>query len=76
MKIYKNIDAYIAAQPEHLRSMLAEIRAIILKAAPEAEESISYGMPAFKLHGKYLVYFAVWKNHIGLYPLPSGIKTF
>ncbi len=48
------------------------MRQVIKKAAPEAVEAISYQMPTFKLNGRYLVYFAAWKNHIGFYPLPSG----
>jgi uncharacterized protein YdhG (YjbR/CyaY superfamily) len=48
----------------------------ILKAAPEASEAISYGIPTFKLNGRPLVYFAAWKNHIGFYPMPSAAKAF
>ena len=63
----KNIDAYIAAQPENLRPLLVQMRQTIRKAAPKAEEVISYQMPAFKYYGM-LVYFAAWKTHIGFYP--------
>jgi uncharacterized protein YdhG (YjbR/CyaY superfamily) len=52
------------------------MRQTIQKAAPEAEEAISYGIPTFKLNGKNLVHFAGWKNHIGFYPTPSGTKAF
>ena len=71
----KNIDQYIAGFPNDLRVILETIRETIKKAAPDAEETISYQMPAFKLKG-YLVYFAAFKNHIGFYPMPSAIEKF
>lgn len=52
------------------------MRQTIRRAAPEAEEAISYGIPTFKLNGKNLVHFAGWKNHVGFYPTPSGTNTF
>lgn len=55
--------------------MLEQMRNIISKAAPAAEEIISYAMPAYRLHGN-LVYFAAYKNHLGFYPSSSGVKTF
>ena len=74
-KHYTTIDDYIAASPENTRAMLEKIRQIIRENAPNAEETISYGMPSFKLNGN-LVYFAAFKNHIGFYPVPSGIEAF
>lgn len=71
----KNIDAYIATFPEYTRELLEQMRAIIHKAAPKAEETISYQMPAFKANGM-LVYFAGYQHHIGFYPTPSGIENF
>ncbi len=71
-----HMEAYIAGFPEDVRILLQEIRATIKKVAPEAEESISYGMPAFKMNGKPLVYFAGYKNHIGFYATPSGHAKF
>ena len=71
----KDIDSYISIQPESTRLILEKLRQTIKKAAPQAEEVISYQMPAFKYHGM-LVYFAAWKNHIGFYPVSSGIKEF
>ena len=71
----RDIDEYIAGFPKDIREILEKIRATIRKAAPEAEEAISYGMPAFKLNG-YLVYFAAYKKHIGFYPVPTGIEAF
>lgn len=72
---FKNIDEYIALQPENVRGKLEEIRLEIKRAAPMAEEVISYKMPAFRFKG-VLVYFATAKNHIGFYPTPSGIVAF
>lgn len=71
----KDIDQYISGFPEEIQKPLEELRATIKKGAPEAEEVISYGMPAFKLNGM-LVYFAGYKNHIGFYPTASGIEPF
>ena len=71
----KNIDEYIAGFPPEIQEKLEKIRATIRKAAPKAEEAISYMMPTFKLHGN-LVHFAAFKNHIGFYPAPSGIEEF
>jgi len=70
-----DIDAYISGYPESIRKLLQEIRDTIKKAAPQAEEVISYGMPAFRQSGM-LVWFAAFKNHIGFYPIPSGIEAF
>lgn len=67
-----NIDEYIAGYPENVQNMLQEIRKTIRETAPEAEEMISYAIPAFKLYGRYLIYFAAHKTHIGLYPVPTG----
>jgi uncharacterized protein YdhG (YjbR/CyaY superfamily) len=72
----ENIDAYIAGFPGDVQIILQQIRAIIKTAAPMAEEKISYGMPAFNLNKVILVYFAAYKNHIGLYPAPIGIEVF
>lgn len=69
------IDAYIAALPEAIRPALAELRAAIRAAAPDAVEKISYRMPTFYLRGN-LVHFAAFKGHIGFYPAPSGIEAF
>lgn len=70
-----NIDEYIAQFPKDVQEILQELRAIIRKAAPDAEEAISYQMPTFKLKGN-LVHFAAYKNHIGFYPAPRGIEAF
>jgi uncharacterized protein YdhG (YjbR/CyaY superfamily) len=69
------IDEYISGFTGETRQKLEEIREIIRSAVPEAEEVISYGMPAYKIK-KVLVYFAANKNHIGFYPTASGIRNF
>ncbi|MBN1152341.1 MAG: DUF1801 domain-containing protein [Dehalococcoidia bacterium] len=71
----RNIDDYIAGFPPNVQEILQKVRSTIKKAAPQAEESISYQMPTFKLEGN-LVHFAAFKNHVGLYPTPSGTQTF
>lgn len=71
-----SIDQYNAAFPEEVVQRMEQIRAIINKQAPEAVESISYGMPAFKLNGKALVYYAGYKYHIGFYATPTGHSEF
>jgi len=69
------IDQYILTFPNEVQKLLAQLRTAISKAAPEAEEVISYRMPAFKFHG-ILVYFAGHKNHIGFYPTSTGTAAF
>ena len=70
-----DIDKYIAGFTKDKQKLLKQLRATIRKTAPKAQETISYGMPAFKQDGM-LVYFAAWKDHIGFYPRSSGIKKF
>jgi uncharacterized protein YdhG (YjbR/CyaY superfamily) len=72
---FKDIDEYIATQIPEVQTLLEQMRETIKKAAPEAEEVISYNMPAFKYH-KMLVYFAAYKNHIGFYATPTGHSEF
>ncbi len=69
------IDTYIAAFPQETQVMLEQLRATIREAAPQAKEVLSYRMPAYKLNGM-LLYFAGYKNHIGFYPMASGIEAF
>lgn len=75
-KQFKTINEYISTFPKNVQDILEKIRQTIKKSAPEAEETISYQMPTFKLNGKNLVHFAAFKNHIGFYPIPSGIEAF
>jgi uncharacterized protein YdhG (YjbR/CyaY superfamily) len=70
----KDIDGYISQFPADVQAILQKLRTTISSAAPEATETISYMMPAFRQHG-ILVYFAAWKKHIGMYPPISGDKA-
>jgi len=67
----ENIDEYISTRTPSVRKILERIRRVIRKAAPGAQETISYGIPAFRLDG-ILLYFAAFKNHVGLYPPVRG----
>jgi uncharacterized protein YdhG (YjbR/CyaY superfamily) len=71
----KDIDEYIAGFPKDVQAKLLQVRATIRKAAPDAEEGISYAIPVFRQNGN-LIYFAGAKNHIGVYPVPKGTKLF
>lgn len=71
-----SIDEYIAEFPPETQEMLEEIRGIVRSVAPDATETISYAIPTFDLNGKHLVHFAGFKNHVGLYPTPSGMVAF
>lgn len=71
----RTIDEYIAGFSEDVQKILNRVRKTIRSAAPEAEETISYRIPAFTLEGP-LVYFAAWKHHIGFYPASAGIAKF
>jgi uncharacterized protein YdhG (YjbR/CyaY superfamily) len=73
---FGTIDEYIGTFPEKVQNILEKVRKTIQKTAPEAVETISYGIPSFNLNGRYLVYFAAWKCHISLYPIPSGDEAF
>ena len=72
---FQTIDEYIKQFPVEVQDILHKLRLIIREEVPEAEETISYQMPAFSLNG-ILVYFAAWKNHIGFYPTASGMNAF
>jgi len=72
----RSIDEYVAGFPTDVQEVLQKIRMTIKKAAPQAEETIRYKMPTFNLKGKYLLYFAAYKKHIGLYPAPLGNEKF
>lgn len=75
-QVFQTVDEYIASLPEKTQGLLQEMRKTIQQAAPEAKESISYGMPAYKLNGKPLVYFAAFARHIGFYATPTGHAAF
>ena len=67
------IDDYIDAQPVKARPALQRVRRAIRKAVPDAEETISYSIPAFRLHGRILLYFAGWKEHSSIYPASDAM---
>jgi uncharacterized protein YdhG (YjbR/CyaY superfamily) len=73
---FRKIDDYIKTFSPEVQLILEKIRKTIQKEAPEAVESIGYQMPAFKFNGKYIIYFAAYKNHIGFYPIPRGDAAF
>jgi uncharacterized protein YdhG (YjbR/CyaY superfamily) len=72
---FQTIDEYIKTFPDNVQAILQKVRQAIKETAPDAEETISYQMPTFKMNGN-LVHFAGYKNHIGLYPTPSGTEAF
>ncbi len=73
---FSSIDEYIASFPQDIQRIMSQLRETIKAAAPDAGEKISYNMPTFTLNGKYLVYFAGWKNHIAFYGAPKGNPEF
>lgn len=70
---YKTIDEYIQTFPKDIQEILNTIRTIIHEEAPSVTEMISYKMPAFKLNGKYVIYFGAWKTHLAIYPATSSM---
>ena len=71
----RTIDDYIAGFPPDVRVVLERVRRTIRKAAPKAEEGISYGIPTFKQHGGYVIYFAGWKEHYSIYPANDRLEA-
>ena len=74
MKKPENIDEYIAEFPGDIQEKLDQVRQLIRKAAPESEEMISYGMPAFKMNGN-VVWIGAFSKHIGFYPKVTGTEA-
>jgi uncharacterized protein YdhG (YjbR/CyaY superfamily) len=72
MPRYGSVSEYIAAQPRPLQRLLRSVRSTLRKAVPAADETISYGIPTYKLNGRAVLYFAAWKQHLSLYP--SGAR--
>ena len=73
---FTSINEYVSTLPENAQKAMSEIIATIKAKVPNAEEHISYNMPAFKVNGEYFVHFSAWKNHIGMYPIPAGNEAF
>lgn len=71
----KNFDDYIIGFPKETQKYLKQVRNTIKKAAPDAEEVISYGMPSFRQNGQ-LLYYAAFKKHIGIYPMATAVEAF
>jgi uncharacterized protein YdhG (YjbR/CyaY superfamily) len=71
-----DVDTYIARFPLETQRKLQQLRQAVRRAEPRAEETISYGMPAYRLNGRGLLSFAGYKHHIGLYPAPVGNAKF
>jgi uncharacterized protein YdhG (YjbR/CyaY superfamily) len=72
---FKSVDDYISSRPEAVQGILQRVRTIIRKAMPGAEEVISYQIPAYKLNGRPVLYFAGWKQHYSLYPSSAPLVT-
>lgn len=69
------VDAYIAQFPKPTQTLLAQLRALVATAAPDATEVISYGMPTFKLSGRVLIHYGAYDDHIGVYPAPVSVPA-
>src|SRR4029077_17272368 len=77
MTEYASIAGYIAAQPKAVQGALKRVRSAIRKAIPQAEESLSYKIPTYKIDGRVVIYFAGWAKHYALYPSgPKAIARF
>jgi uncharacterized protein YdhG (YjbR/CyaY superfamily) len=76
MEKHTTVDSYIAAQAPTVQAILLRLRSIVFSNVPSAVESFSYGMPAYKLGGKPLIYFAAFSSHIGVYATPKAHETF
>ncbi|WP_240040645.1 iron chaperone [Pseudocnuella soli] len=72
----KTVDEYISMFNDEVQALLQQVRAVITTHSPGATEGIAYGMPAYKMGGKPLVYFAAFKKHIGFYATPTGHEAF
>lgn len=72
----EDISAYIASLPVKFQPMAEGLRQAIRSSAPQCTEDVKYGMPTFKIDGTSIIYFAVWKNHVGLYPIYKGSSEF
>jgi uncharacterized protein YdhG (YjbR/CyaY superfamily) len=70
---FKSVDEYITTHPDEVQAILQRVRRTIRKAVPGAEEVISYQIPTYKLHGRYVMYFAGWKEHYSLYPASAHL---
>lgn len=72
----RTVEEYIRSFPDEVQNILEEVRQTLHRVVPDAGEEISYQIPTITLGGKYVVYFAAWKDHISVYPLPAGDDAF
>ena len=72
MAKFDTVESYLASFPDEVRPVLEQVRKTIRTAVPGAEETISYDIPTFKLGGRAVVYFAGWKHHVSVYPIPQA----
>ncbi len=70
-----SVHEYIAAQPEPARGILEQVRAVVLRALPDAEELISYKIPTYKIGGRAVLYFAGWRRHYSVYPVTAALRA-
>lgn len=75
-KGFNTVDEYIKTFPDDVQAILEKVRKTIRNVVPEGKEVISYQIPAVKVNGKNLIFFAAWKSHISLYPIPTGTEAF
>ena len=75
MATFETVEAYLASFPDDVRPILEQVRTTIRAAVPGAEETISYDIPTFKLGGRPVVYFAGWKHHVSVYPIPDADQS-
>jgi len=73
---FATVDEYIGTFPENVQTILTEIQRRVHAVMPGVEEAISYQIPTMKLDGRYLVYFAGWKHHVSVYPIPTADEAF
>lgn len=74
--VVANVDAYVTSLSKGQKEIAKKVKQEIITIAKGCEETIGYGMPAYKLNGRYLVFFALFKNHLGFYPTPAGVSAF
>lgn len=76
MENYQNAEDYLLAQPQEIRNKINDLRELILSLSDQLEEGISYGLIAYKINKKPIVYIGAMKNHIGFYPTSQGVSAF
>ena len=72
---FKSVDDYVASHPERVQAILEQVRGVLRRALPGAEEAISYQIPAYKVGGRAVIYFAGWKAHYSVYPATAAVLS-